>query len=153
MVGVGAMVGAGIFALTGIASGAAGPGLILAFALNGILTMCTAMVYAEIGSAIPAAGGGYLWTKFGLPGPSAFLAGWMDWLAHAVAGSLYAVIFGSYTVWGLQTILGWGEPPTGAIGRAVEYKGVHNGEGGKRHGNRVAAGVQSPPVAWSARDR
>jgi amino acid transporter len=114
MVGVGAMVGAGIFALTGIAAGAAGPGLILAFALNGILTLCTAMVYAEIGSAIPAAGGGYLWTKFGLPGPSAFLAGWMDWLAHAVAGSLYAVIFGSYIVWGLQTVLGWGEAPTGA---------------------------------------
>ncbi|MHC4970009.1 MAG: APC family permease, partial [Planctomycetota bacterium] len=115
MVGVGAMVGAGIFALTGIAAGAAGPALILAFALNGVLTLCTAMVYAEVGSAIPAAGGGYLWTKFGLPGPSAFLAGWMDWLAHAVAGSLYAVIFGSYAVWGLQTILGWGEAPTGAV--------------------------------------
>jgi amino acid transporter/nucleotide-binding universal stress UspA family protein len=38
----------------------------------------------------------------------------MDWLAHAVAGSLYAVIFGAYVVWGAQTIMGWGEPPTGA---------------------------------------
>ncbi|MHC4990662.1 MAG: APC family permease, partial [Planctomycetota bacterium] len=114
MVGVGAMVGAGIFALTGIAAGAAGPGLILAFALNGVLTLCTAMVYAEVGSAIPGAGGGYLWTKFGLPGPGAFLAGWMDWLAHAVAGSLYAVVFGTYVVWGMQTIFGWGVPPTGA---------------------------------------
>ncbi|MCP3904413.1 MAG: amino acid permease [Planctomycetes bacterium] len=115
MVGVGAMIGAGIFALTGIAAGVAGPGLILAFALNGVLTMCTAMVYAEIGSAIPGAGGGYLWSKFGLPDAAAFLAGWMDWLAHAVAGSLYAVIFGAYAVWGLQTILGWGTPPTGEV--------------------------------------
>ena len=85
MVGVGAMIGAGIFALTGIAAGQAGPALLLAFALNGVLTLCTAMVYAEVGSAIPAAGGGYLWARFGLPGPCAFLAGWMDWLAHAVA--------------------------------------------------------------------
>ncbi|MBT5656353.1 MAG: hypothetical protein HOI89_01015, partial [Phycisphaerae bacterium] len=50
MVGVGAMIGAGIFALTGIAAGHAGPGLILAFCLNGVLTLCTAMVYAEVGS-------------------------------------------------------------------------------------------------------
>jgi len=113
MVGVGAMIGAGIFALTGIAAGKAGPGLILAFCLNGVLTLCTAMVYAEVGSAIPAAGGGYLWARFGLPGPAAFLTGWMDWLAHAVAGSLYAVIFGAYVVWGAQTIFGWGEPPVG----------------------------------------
>lgn len=116
MIGVGAMIGAGIFALTGIAAGAAGPALILAFSLNGLLTLCTAMVYAEIGSAIPGAGGGYLWTRFGLPGPSAFLAGWMDWLAHAVAGSLYAVVFGSYAVWGLQTIFGLGEAEPGGMG-------------------------------------
>ncbi|MBG80367.1 MAG: cationic amino acid transporter [Phycisphaerae bacterium] len=116
MVGVGAMIGAGIFALTGIAAGHAGPALILAFCLNGVLTLMTAMVYAELGSAIPAAGGGYLWVRFGLPGPSAFLAGWMDWLAHAVAGSLYAVIFGTYIVWGLQVIFGLGEAPTGAGG-------------------------------------
>jgi amino acid transporter/nucleotide-binding universal stress UspA family protein len=114
MVGVGAMIGAGIFALTGIAAGKAGPGLILAFCLNGVLTLCTAMVYAEVGSAVPAAGGGYLWARLGLPGPAAFLTGWMDWLAHAVAGSLYAVIFGAYVVWGAQTILGLGEAPTGA---------------------------------------
>jgi amino acid transporter len=116
MVGVGAMIGAGIFALTGIAAGVAGPGLIAVFCLNGILTMCTAMVYAEMGSAIPGAGGGYLWVRFGLPGPCAFLSGWLDWLAHAVAGSLYAVVFGVYVVWGLQTIVGLGIPPTGEHG-------------------------------------
>ena len=96
MVGVGAMIGAGIFVLTGIAAGTAGPALILAFALNGIVTVFTAMVYAELGSAIPEAGGGYLWVKEGLPAWNAFLAGWMSWFAHAVAGSLYALGFGSY---------------------------------------------------------
>ena len=96
MIGVGAMIGAGIFVLTGIAAGAAGPALILSFALNGIVTIFTAMVYAKLGSAIPEAGGGYLWVKEGLPGPNAFLSGWMSWFAHAVAGSLYALGFGSY---------------------------------------------------------
>ena len=98
MIGVGAMIGAGIFVLTGIAAGTAGPALILSFALNGIVTVFTAMVYAELGSAIPEAGGGYLWVKEGLPGPNAFQAGWMSWFAHAVAGSLYAMGFGAYFV-------------------------------------------------------
>lgn len=98
MIGVGAMIGAGIFVLTGIAAGTAGPALILSFALNGIVTVFTAMVYAELGSAIPEAGGGYLWVREGLPGPNAFQAGWMSWFAHAVAGSLYALGFGSYLV-------------------------------------------------------
>lgn len=96
MVGVGAMIGAGIFVLTGIAAGTAGPALMLAFAANGLVTFLTALAYAELGSAIPEAGGGYLWVKEGLPGPNAFLAGWMSWFAHAVAGSLYALGFPSY---------------------------------------------------------
>lgn len=96
MIGVGAMIGAGIFVLTGEAAGTAGPALILAFALNGIVTIFTAMVYAELGSAIPEAGGGYLWVKEGLPGANAFLAGWMSWFAHAVAGALYALGFGAF---------------------------------------------------------
>jgi len=106
MVGVGAMIGAGIFVLTGIAAGTAGPALILAFAANGVVTFLTALAYAELGSAIPEAGGGYLWVKEGLPGPNAFLAGWMSWFAHAVAGSLYALGFGSYMGLVLDE-LGW----------------------------------------------
>lgn len=90
------MIGAGIFVLTGIAAGTAGPALMLAFAANGMVTFLTALAYAELGSAIPEAGGGYLWVKEGLPGPNAFLAGWMSWFAHAVAGSLYALGFSSY---------------------------------------------------------
>jgi len=102
MVGVGAMIGAGIFVLTGIAAGLAGPALILSFCLNGIVTFFTAMVYAELGSAIPEAGGGYMWVKEGLPGGNAFMAGWMSWFAHAVVGSVYALGFGAYTNWILE---------------------------------------------------
>ncbi|MDF1532819.1 MAG: amino acid permease, partial [ANME-2 cluster archaeon] len=96
MIGVGAMIGAGIFVLTGIAAGEAGPALILVFLLNGVVTTFTAMTYAELSSAIPEAGGGYLWVKHSLPGINGFLSGWMSWFAHAVAGSLYALGFGAY---------------------------------------------------------
>jgi amino acid transporter/nucleotide-binding universal stress UspA family protein len=96
MIGVGAMIGAGIFVLTGIAAGVAGPALILAFLLNGAVSLLTAMAYAELGSCFHDAGGGYLWVKKGLPDPNGFLSGWMSWFAHAVACSLYALGFGAY---------------------------------------------------------
>ncbi|GAB4361908.1 MAG: amino acid transporter [Deltaproteobacteria bacterium] len=96
MIGVGAMIGAGIFVLTGIAAGVAGPGLIVAFALNGVVTLFTAMSYAELGSCFHSAGGGYLWVKSSLPHPNGFLSGWMNWFASSVACSLYALGFGAY---------------------------------------------------------
>lgn len=96
LIGVGAMIGAGIFVLTGIAAGVAGPGLLLAFFLNGMVALLTAMSYAELGSCYHDAGGGYLWVKEGLPRWNGFLSGWMSWFAHAVACSLYALGFGAY---------------------------------------------------------
>jgi amino acid transporter len=96
MIGVGAMIGAGIFVLTGIAAGVAGPGLLLAFGLNGIVTLFTAMAYAKLGSCFHDAGGGYLWVKSSLPIPTGSFSGWMSWFAHAVACSLYALGFGAY---------------------------------------------------------
>jgi amino acid transporter/nucleotide-binding universal stress UspA family protein len=96
LIGVGAMIGAGIFVLTGIAAGVAGPALILAFVLSGVIALLTAMSYAELGSCFHDAGGGYLWVKEGLPKWNGFLAGWMSWFAHAVACSVYALGFGAY---------------------------------------------------------
>jgi APA family basic amino acid/polyamine antiporter len=54
------------------------------------------MAYAELGSAMPEAGGGYLWIREGLPRPNAFISGWMAWFAHIIAVSLYAVGFGAF---------------------------------------------------------
>ncbi len=98
MIGVGAMIGAGIFVLTGLAAGISGPALLLVFAFNGFVTSLTAMSYAELGSCFPEAGGGYLWVKEALPQPNGFLSGWISWFAHAVACSLYAVAFGTFSV-------------------------------------------------------
>jgi APA family basic amino acid/polyamine antiporter len=96
MVGIAAMIGGSIFVLTGPAIGLAGSAVIIAFVINAIITLFTAMAYAELGSAMPEAGGGYLWVREGLPRPNAFISGWMAWFAHIVAGSLYAVSFASF---------------------------------------------------------
>lgn len=96
MIGVGAMIGAGIFVLTGISMGQAGPAAVIAFALNGVVTLFTALSYAELSSAIPEAGGGYSFVKKVMPNSVAFAAGWMLWFAYIVACSLYAKAFGSY---------------------------------------------------------
>jgi len=96
MIGVGAMIGAGIFVLTGIAAGESGPASILAFALNGAVTLLTAFAYAELASAIPRAGGGYSFVRMAFPGALGFTAGWMLWFAYTVACSLYALGFAGY---------------------------------------------------------
>ncbi|MFQ5945767.1 MAG: amino acid permease [Anaerolineae bacterium] len=112
LIGMGAMIGAGIFVLTGIAAGEAGPALLLAFALNGIVTLFTAASYAELGSTYPSAGGSYDWIKQALPGPLGFLSGWMNWFAASVACSLYALGFGAFAA-RLLTILGFSHPALG----------------------------------------
>ena len=114
MVGIAGMIGGAIFVLTGPAIGLAGSAVIIAFIINTLITLFTAMAYAELGSAMPEAGGGYLWIREGLPRPNAFISGWMAWFAHIVAGSLYAVGFGSFlfsllkmtNILGYQPILG-----------------------------------------------
>jgi amino acid transporter len=96
MVGIAGMIGGAIFVLTGPAIGLAGSAVIIAFIINAVITVFTAMAYAELGSAMPEAGGGYLWIREGLPRPNAFISGWMAWFAHIIAGSLYAVGFGAF---------------------------------------------------------
>jgi len=93
MVGIASMIGGAIFVLVGPGIGAAGPALMLAFLVNGIITLFTALTYAELSSALPSTGGGYRWIREGLPRPNAYISGWMAWFAHSIAGSLYAVAF------------------------------------------------------------
>lgn len=110
MMGLGMMIGAGVFLGMGISIGQAGPGgVVLTFALNGLLAMLTAMSFAELSSAIPRAGGAYNFARIGFGRGTSFLAGWMEWFASSVAGSMYAITFALYTVRFVRT-LGWLEP-------------------------------------------
>ncbi len=56
------------------------------------------MSYAELSSAVPRAGGAYNFARIAFGRGTSFLAGWMEWFASSVAGSLYAVTFALYTV-------------------------------------------------------
>lgn len=111
MMGIGATVGAGIFVLLGFAAGAAGPAVLLAIALNGLVAGFTAVTYADLGTTFPEAGGGYLWVRAALPNPVAFAAGWMMWFGHLVAGAVAALGFGHYVAWVLD-LQGWLGPLT-----------------------------------------
>ncbi len=106
MIGIAGMIGGAVFVLIGPAIGLAGGAVIIAFIVNAIIALFTAMAYAELGSAKPEAGGGYLWIREGLPRPNAFISGWMAWFAHIVAGSLYAVGFAAFVFSLLKIIIG-----------------------------------------------
>ncbi len=107
MMGLGMMIGAGVFLGMGISIGVAGPGgVVLTFALNGVLAMLTAMSFAELSSAIPRAGGAYNFARIGFGRGPSFLAGWMEWFASSVAGSMYALTFAIYTI-RFASQMGW----------------------------------------------
>ena len=96
LIGVGALLGGGIFTLTGLALSYAGPSLILVIILNGIIAFMTAMAYAELGSSFPEAGGAFVWVKKGLGNLAGHITGWISWFANAVACGLYSLSFSFY---------------------------------------------------------
>lgn len=96
LIGVGALIGGGIFTLTGLALSFAGPSLILVVVLNGLIAFMTAMAYAELGSTFPEAGGGFIWVRKGLGNFAGYISGWTSWFAHAVACGLYSLSFAFY---------------------------------------------------------
>lgn len=104
MVGIGAIVGGGILVLAGVAYENAGPGAILAFAVNGAVALITALSFAEISSSFPESGGTYTFAKKVLSVRSAFAVGWVLWFAYIVAGVLYAVGFASYATLAIAEI-------------------------------------------------
>jgi amino acid transporter len=97
MIGIGAMMGPGVFALPSVVAESTGPLGIIAYLAMGLLTLFTAFSYSELGAAIPIAGGGYSFTNRTLPRPVAFLTGWFFWIGNTFACALYAVIF-AYTI-------------------------------------------------------
>lgn len=99
--GVGAIVGGGILALSGVAFATAGPAAILAFALNGTIALITVTSFAELARRFPESGGVYTYAKKVLSIEVAFVVGWVVWFASIVAGVLYALGFGAFAAEGL----------------------------------------------------
>ena len=97
-IGVGAIIGAGIFVVLGIAIGYAGPSVVISIIIAGIIASFTAFSFAELGSAIPKAGGAYSFA-FELLSPSAgFIVGFLWLFAQIVGGATISLGFASYFV-------------------------------------------------------
>lgn len=95
--GIGAIVGAGIFSLTGIvASENAGPAVILSFVLAAVACSFCALCYAEYASMIPVAGSAYTYTYATLGEFMAWIIGWDLVLEYALASATVAVSWSSY---------------------------------------------------------
>ena len=95
-VGVAAIVGGGILALAGVAFAATGPAAMLAFALNGVIALLTALSFAEMSSKFPESGGTYTFARKVVSVEAAFTVGWVVWFASIVAAVLYALGFAHF---------------------------------------------------------
>lgn len=95
-IGLGAIIGAGIFVLVGIAAGLAGPAVLLAIAISGASATFTAFSFAELGSALPKAGGVYEYGHTLMHPMVGFLMGWMWVSGNIVLGATASQGFGYY---------------------------------------------------------
>ncbi|MBX7248753.1 MAG: amino acid permease [Caulobacteraceae bacterium] len=89
--GVGAIVGTGIYTLIGTGAGLAGPGVILSFVVAGVVCVCAALAYAEMATTIPASGSAYTYSYAVLGELLAWIVGWSLILEYTVVCSAVAV--------------------------------------------------------------
>jgi len=95
-VGLGAIIGAGIFVLIGIAAGLAGPAVLLAVLISALSATFTALSFCELGSALPRAGGVYEYGHELIHPMAGFLMGWMWVSGNIVLGATASQGFGYY---------------------------------------------------------
>ncbi|MXP27062.1 amino acid permease [Altererythrobacter indicus] len=96
--GVGAIVGTGIYTLTGVGAERAGPAVIIAFAIAGAVCACAALAYAELATMIPAAGSAYTFSYAAMGETIAWVVGWSLVLEYSLACSTVAVGWSGYLV-------------------------------------------------------
>ncbi|MFT3691052.1 amino acid permease [Paenirhodobacter sp.] len=96
--GIGAIVGTGIFTLIGVGAERAGPAVLLSFALAGVVCACAALAYAEMAAMIPASGGAYTYAYVALGESVAWLVGWCLILEYSLVVSTVAVGWSGYVV-------------------------------------------------------
>ena len=94
--GVGAIIGTGIYTLTGVAAGLAGPAVILSFAVAGVVCACAALCYAEMASLSPQAGSAYAYSYMSLGELVAWIVGWSLILEYTLVCSAVAVGWAGY---------------------------------------------------------
>jgi basic amino acid/polyamine antiporter, APA family len=111
MLGVGAIIGTGIFVLTGtVAANHAGPAVVLSFALAGTAAIFAALCYAEFASVVPVAGSAYTYGYATLGELFAWIIGWDLVLEYSLSATTVAIGWSGYVV-SLLTSFGIAIPP------------------------------------------
>ncbi|SFR93980.1 amino acid/polyamine/organocation transporter, APC superfamily [Halomicrobium zhouii] len=131
-IGVGTMIGAGIFVLPGDAIEQAGSLAVASFVLGGVIAMFTALSASELGTAMPRSGGAYYYVNHALGPLFGSVAGWANWIGLAFASAFYMYGFGRYiaAIFGLGDVMAVGPVaiPTGksiALVGATFFTGIN----------------------------
>lgn len=99
LLGIGCIIGTGIFVLTGVAAAKyAGPGIMLSFVLSGLACTFAALAYAELASIVPVAGSAYTYSYAALGEFIAWLVGWNLILEYSVGSSAVAAGWSGYMI-------------------------------------------------------
>ncbi len=93
MLGIGGTLSAANFVIIGEAAGMAGYAVVPIVVICGLLSLLTMFSYAELGTAIPLAGGEYTFSKVAYGGFTSFLTGWFEWLSNMFYAALSAIGF------------------------------------------------------------
>lgn len=110
MLGIGAIIGTGIFVLTAVAADKAGPGMMYSFVIAGFVCALTALIYSEIAAMVPVAGSAYTYSYAILGELIAWMVGWALILEYAVAAGAVSVGWSGYAN-GFLNYVGMGLPP------------------------------------------
>jgi amino acid transporter len=104
MMGVGGAISAGVFVTLGYAATLAGTALIIAMILCGVINLFTMLSYAELGAALPNAGGEYTFAKVSFGGFLSFATGWFEWISNMFFAAFCAVGFAYLIFYIIPTI-------------------------------------------------
>ncbi|RQG96570.1 APC family permease [Natrarchaeobius chitinivorans] len=97
-IGIGTMIGAGIFVFPGLAAGNAGPAASVSFAIGAVVALLVALPASELATAMPKSGGGYYFISRGLGTLAGTVVGLSLWFGLVFATAFYLVGFGYYAV-------------------------------------------------------
>jgi len=98
MLGIGAVIGTGIFVLTAEAAQKAGPGMMISFIIAGVVCAVAALCYAEMASMVPVSGSAYTYSYAVMGELIAWMVGWALILEYAVAAGAVSVGWSGYVV-------------------------------------------------------
>lgn len=112
-IGLGTMIGAGIFVLPSIAANQAGPASMISFFVGGLISLLAALSLSELATGMPKAGGSYYYVNRALGPFFGSIIGWGMWAGLTFASAFYMIGFGQYLLPGLGQyvgfLAGWGD--------------------------------------------